>query len=306
MNPTPGRRPDWVSAELYPYTSRFIEVDGHVVHYIDEGAGPVLLFLHGNPVWSFLYRQVIGDLSERFRCVALDLPGFGLSSAADGYGYRPSEHATVVEGVVSRLGLSDATMVVNDWGGPIGLSVAAGRPDVFTRLVIANTWAWSVRGDRHFEVFSWLMGGPIGRVLIARFNLFVNQLIPRGHSRRRPTAGEMAHYRGPFPTPASRRPTSIFPRQITRSHAWLERVERGLDRLAQHPVLLVWGEADIAFRARERERFERLFPRARTVRLPGVGHFVASDAPADMSAAIRAWHPHTAVQGGLAGGSAEG
>jgi haloalkane dehalogenase len=287
-------RPPWVSAELFPFTSRFIELDGHTVHYVDEGTGPVLLFLHGNPVWSFVYRDVIRALAGQFRCVALDYPGFGLSSAAPGYRYLPQEHAAVVDRFVDALGLSGITLVVNDWGGPIGLSVAVARPELVDRLVIGNTWAWPVNGDPHFEWFSRIMGGPVGRVLIAWANVFVTVFVPRLHFRRRLTTAELAHYRGPFPTRASRRPTSVLPRQITAARDWLAGIERGLPRLARHPVLITWGDRDFAFRATECERFERHFPDARVVHLRGAGHFVASDAPDEVAAAIVAWHPQTA------------
>ncbi|WP_245547533.1 alpha/beta fold hydrolase [Nocardia brevicatena] len=92
-----------------------MELDGHVVHYIDEGSGPTLLMLHGNPTWSFVYRQVIDSLRDRFRCIALDYPGFGLSVAAPGYRHLPEEHADVVVSFLDRLGLSQATLVAHDW-----------------------------------------------------------------------------------------------------------------------------------------------------------------------------------------------
>jgi haloalkane dehalogenase len=302
MNPSPGQRPTWVDAELFPFASRFVSIDGHTVHYVDEGDGPVLLMLHGNPVWSFVYRRVIAELRRDFRCIALDYPGFGLSTAAPGYGFLPTEHAAVVARFIDELALSDIALLVNDWGGPIGLSVAGSRPERFSRLIIGNTWAWPVTGDTHFERFASLMGGRLGRFLIARFNLFVNVFVPKGHTRRRLPAAELNHYRAPFPTPASRRPTSVLPRQITHARDWLADVERGLARLASHPVLLLWGDRDIAFRATERDRFSSHFPAATTVHLHGAGHFIASDAPDDVLAAIRDWHPHTSAQARLRGG----
>ncbi|MDQ4093086.1 MAG: alpha/beta fold hydrolase, partial [Actinomycetota bacterium] len=90
---SPGIRPGWVDEELFPFESRFAELDGHLVHYVDEGSGPIMLMLHGNPTWSFVYRDVIRSLRSRFRCIALDYPGFGLSEAAAGYRYSPEEHA---------------------------------------------------------------------------------------------------------------------------------------------------------------------------------------------------------------------
>jgi len=91
-----GTRPDWFDAELLPYESRWLDCAGHDVHYLDEGIGPTLLMLHDNPTWSFLYRRMIADLSDDFRCIAVDYPGFGLSTARPGYGYTAAEHSSVV------------------------------------------------------------------------------------------------------------------------------------------------------------------------------------------------------------------
>ena len=106
------RRPDWVDDELFPFESRFVELDGAHVHYVDEGAGPTLLMLHGNPTWSFLYREIIASLRDRFRCVALDYPGFGLSTAPPGYGFTAREHSDVVARFVAELDLTDWTPVM--------------------------------------------------------------------------------------------------------------------------------------------------------------------------------------------------
>ena len=102
--PTDGTaRPDWIPEDLYPFQSHYTDLDSARVHYVDEGSGPPLLLLHGNPTWSFLYRDVIAGLRDRFRCIAPDLPGFGLSEAGPGYGFTPSEHADVLEQLVLRL-----------------------------------------------------------------------------------------------------------------------------------------------------------------------------------------------------------
>ncbi len=106
--------PAWVPHELYPFESRFADVDGARVHYVDEGAGPPLLLLHGNPTWSFLYREIIRGLRDRFRCIAPDYPGFGLSQPPPGYGFTAAEHAAVIERFVSELDLTGVTMMVQD------------------------------------------------------------------------------------------------------------------------------------------------------------------------------------------------
>lgn len=285
----PVGRPDWIDDRLFPFTSRYLDVEGCRVHYVDEGAGPVLLLLHGNPTWSFLYRHLVLALRRRFRCIALDYPGFGLSSAPTDYGHTPAEHAAVVGGFVDALGLEGFTPFCQDWGGPIGLAVAAGRPGRVRSLIIGNTFAWPVNGNWHFEWFSRLFGGALGRVAIRRLNAFVNLLIPAGTRLRRLTRAEMHHYRRPLASPPAREPTWIFPREILGSRTFLAEVEAGLERLRDLPTLIAWGDRDVAFRLAERRRFQKLFPRHTLVELSGAGHFVQEDAPERIAEAIRAW-----------------
>jgi haloalkane dehalogenase len=255
-----------------------VEIGGNRIHYVDEGQGPMLLLLHGNPTWSFLYRHIIPRLSRQFRCVAVDYPGFGLSSAHLGYTFKPREHSSVLEQLVLTLGLDEIGLVVQDWGGPIGLGFAGHHPDRIRALVICNTWAWPAHGTKHLEQFSKIAGGPIGRCLILNFNAFVNLLVPLGVSRRL-SPEEMRAYRGPFPTRASRLPTAIFPREILQSREYLAEVESNLGRLKHKPTLILWGDRDTAFRDPQREQFERLFPDHRTRILRGAKHFVQEDAP---------------------------
>lgn len=285
----PGVRPAWVDDELFPFESRFVELGGNVVHYVDEGEGPVLLMLHGNPTWSFVYRQVIAELSGEFRCIALDYPGFGLSTAGPGYGFHPTDHARVVAEFVDHLDLTDVTLVAQDWGGPIGLTAALDRRNRFSGLVLGNTWAWPVNGDLRFEIPSRLVGGPIGRLLIQHFDFFVNVMIPAGHRRRKLTAAELTHYRRPQATPERRTPSAVLPNDIIAARPFLTDLERGLESLADLAALLVWADADIAFRTKELHRWETLMNRHHTVVLPGAGHFLQSDAPTDFANAITTW-----------------
>jgi haloalkane dehalogenase len=280
--------PAWVPRELYPFESQFAEIDGARLHYVDEGSGPPLLLLHGNPTWSFLYREIIRGLSDRFRCVAVDHPGFGLSRAPDGYGFTPAEHARVLEQLVVELDLGDVTMMVQDWGGPIGFAVATRHPDRFRAFVIGNTWAWP-KSDPGTQIFSRLMGGPMGAYLILRRNFFIEKILPGNVKRRQLSDAEMGAYRGPFPTPESRRPLHVLPREILASRPFLADIESKLGQLADRRALLVWPTKDIAFREPERRRWEEVFPDHRTVILDGAGHYIQEDAPAEIVAAIRDW-----------------
>ncbi|MDP9401201.1 MAG: alpha/beta fold hydrolase [Actinomycetota bacterium] len=280
--------PSWLDRRLFPFASRFVEVEGCRVHYVDEGDGPVLLMLHGNPTWSFLYRELVAGLRDRFRCIAPDHPGFGLSAPRRGYGFTPAEHAAVLERFVEALGLEGVTLMVQDWGGPIGFAAATRAPERFAAFVVGNTWAWPMRENRGAQLFSRMLGSGVGRRLVLNRNLFVERILPGGMRRRLPPE-VMDHYRGPFPTPASRVPVAVLPGAILGAAPFLAEVESGLPRLRDRPALVLWPDADVAFGEPERRRWETVFPRHRTVVLEGAGHFFQEDAPAESVAAIRAW-----------------
>jgi haloalkane dehalogenase len=275
---------------MLPYQSRMLETKkGIHIHYIDEGTGPVFLMLHGNPTWSFLYRRLIADLRHEYRCIAPDYPGFGLSGASEKYDFTPRSHAHCLEQLILELDLNEITLMIHDWGGPIGLAIAERHPERFCALVIGNTWAWPLNGQLRFEGFSRFIGGPIGRMLIERLNVFVRLLLPAA-IQRHPVAPEViAAYRGPFATRAQRKPIHIFARELLESHWFLESVEKNLKVLEHLSTLIVWGEQDPAFRRRERRRFEQLFPSHHTVLLKAAGHFIQEDVPEELLKAIHGW-----------------
>jgi haloalkane dehalogenase len=284
---SPGR-PAWVPDDLYPFTDSYAELNGSRVHYVEEGSGPPLLLLHGNPTWSFLYREIIKGLADRYRCIALDLPGFGLSHAAPGFAFTPAEHADVVEQLVLQLDLSGVTMMVQDWGGPVGFATATRHPERFAAFVIGNTWAWP-KSDPGTQLFSRILGSPFGAYLIQHRNFFIENILANNVKLRKLSDAVMDAYRGPFPTAESRLPLYVFPREILASRPFLGEIERGLAVLADRPALLVWPTKDIAFREPERKRWEEVFPNHRTVLLEGAGHYIQEAAPERIVAAIREW-----------------
>jgi haloalkane dehalogenase len=281
--------PNWLDRSLFPFDGKYIEVDGCNVHYVDEGSGKTILFLHGNPTWSFLYRDIIKSLRGKYRCIAPDYPGFGFSTPAEDYGFTPREHSKVIERFIEKLGLKDVTLMVQDWGGPIGLRIAGSHPALFGHIIIGNTWGWPVDGDPHFERFSNFLGGTVGQFLIRHLNIFVNQIIPAGVKRKKLLPEVMSAYRGPFMDKMARRSVEVFPKEILESRDFLILVEKGLERLQNKPVLILWGNKDVAFRKKELERWKSFFPSANTVMLEGAGHYIQEDAPEEIAAAITDW-----------------
>jgi haloalkane dehalogenase len=288
----PPSRPGWVDDGLYPFTDRWAELSGGaVVHHVDEGEGTPILMVHGNPTWSFLYRDIIRELRDGFRCVAVDLPGFGLSPAPAGFGFRAAEHAAVLAELVEHLGLDGYVLMGQDWGGPIGLAAAGRDPGRVAGLVLGNTWAWAM-APRRPSAYLWALGigGIPGRYVVAHLNAFVEVAMRAGARRRRPSGATLEHYRRPFPTAASRRPTWTFAREVTGASRFLEE-EAGtaLAALSDRPALLPWGDADPVFGDAERDRLAAALPRAEVRVLEGAGHFIQEDAPGEIAAAVREW-----------------
>ncbi len=286
-------RPVWLDDDLYPFQSRYLDINGCRVHYIDEGTGPVFLFLHANPAWSFIYRDIIKGLRDGFRCIALDYPGFGLSTGGAGYGYTLREHAALVEQFVLDLDLHDITMMSHDSGGPIGLGVAVRHPERFRALVLADTFAWPVAefDARMLSGMMRMMGSGFGGFLIRNFNPLVRVTVAVGVRRRKLTRAEQAAYRAPFASRSSREPQHALFHSILESDDYLADIRDRLPSLYALPLLLIFGKLSPTTMAGWPGRFEALFPRHRTLILDGAMHFTPEEAPEEIVRAIKGWWP---------------
>jgi haloalkane dehalogenase len=288
----PHEGTDWVDRVAYPFESHCIGLSAGAVHYIDEGesapSDPTVVFLHGNPTWSFLYRHLVSGLSDDYRCVALDYLGFGLSEHPEEFSYLPSDHAAVVEEFVETLELEDVVLVVQDWGGPIGLSYVADHPENVRGLVVMNTWAWPM-DDLSTRAFSWLAGGPLGRILCVRFDAFTRLVMLTAYADRSKLTPEIhEQYRRTHP-PGKRTGTWVFPRAITGEREWLADLWKRLDSLRDHPALLAWGMEDPAFDPEKLRTFEVFFRNSETVEFPGVGHYIQEEAGEGLVPPVRAF-----------------
>ncbi|WP_458208760.1 alpha/beta fold hydrolase [Haladaptatus sp. NG-SE-30] len=267
----------WLDRNLYPFESNDATFDPGRLHYVDEGEGQPILMLHGNPTWSFLYRTLISGLSDDYRCIAPDYFGFGLSDKPPSWSYRPEDHARIVEAFIEELELRDITLVVQDWGGPIGLSYALDHPENVASLVIMNTFMWPVE-DRRKRLFSALLGGPLGRYLIRRYNLFANQVMKSAFAdRSRLTPRIHRHYLEPLATPDDRKGSWVFPRELTGSEEWLRQLWNRRSHLRDIPALLLWPMQDIGFGVSDLRRWQALFPDARTVEFDDSGHYIQEE-----------------------------
>ncbi len=167
------QRPQWLDEQLYPFQSRFVEIDGNRIHYIHEGSGPILFFLHPSIGWSFMYADIIKELRRRSRCIALDLPGFGLSPAAVGYQHTLTNDSRLIERFIQTLGLTEVTLLAHDITGSIGLGVVGRRPEWFHAVIILPGFVWPLQESPRVYRMVQLVGSPLFRFLSVHFNLLL-------------------------------------------------------------------------------------------------------------------------------------
>lgn len=281
--------PDWLDRGLYPFTPRRFTTGGGTISYVDEGAGPPVLLVHGTPSWSFEWRGVISALAGRYRTIAPDHLGFGLSDKPTGAGLTPADHARRLRALVESLDLRDLTLVVHDFGGPIGLPLALDGDARVRRLVVLNSWMWPSDGDRAIARIDRFVRGPIGRFLYRRMGFSARVLLPSAFGdKKRLTKPIHRHYLGPLSTVADREGTyqcALALRGADDHYAalWARR-----ESLKQMPMTIVWGDRDPVITAAHRDRWAEAFPAARLVRVADAGHFVAEERPDAVAGAIEA------------------
>jgi haloalkane dehalogenase len=294
---------------LYPFESHELRLDGAGYHYLDEGQGEPLLLVHGNPTWSFYWRELISELRGDFRLIAVDHVGCGLSDKPANYDYRLEQHVANLVELVEHLDLRDVTLVGHDWGGAIGLGVAMQLPDRFSRFVLLNTGAWVP------ESIPWRIRACrmplLGRIGVQGLNLFAGAALWMAVEKRRclspaAKAGLLAPYGSwsdrtaiynfvmDIPSPEPRRPAgtagqaSSGTRQTdSGTRALLHRIEQQLPTLSDRPFQFIWGMKDWCFSPACLERFLESLPEAEVLRLEDVGHWVMEEAPQQVVATVR-------------------
>jgi haloalkane dehalogenase len=264
--------PAWLDRAAYPFTSRWVEIEGARLHYLDEGQGPVVLMVHGTPTWSFLYRHLVLGLRDRFRCVVPDHLGFGLSDKPAGDAYRPADQARRLGAFVRALDLRAVSLVVHDFGGPIGLAYALDEPDNIHRLVLFNTWMWSLAGHPQYERASRALSGRFGRFLYERLGFSVNVVFRQAvKDKTRYSRAVHAQYAAPLRERAARHATWIYMRELLGSSDWYAGLWQRRERLEKIPALVLWGMKDPAF-GKWLPRWRTVFRRAEVMAWDGVGH----------------------------------
>lgn len=284
-----AQAPTWLDRDEYPFEHRYAELSSGRMHYVDEGSGEPVLLVHGTPTWSFEYRHLTRALvAAGRRAIAPDHLGFGLSERPAGFAYTPEAHAENLRAFVEQLGLDRFTLVVHDFGGPIGLPLALDGSRRVRALVALNTFAWPLDGDARFLRKAKLAASPFGKFLYRRLNASLKLLMPSVYGERSKLTPEIhRQYLAVFPDADSRERVlwALACALLGSGHHYASLWERRsvLQRL---PALLVWGLRDSAFGPEALARFREALPRARTVELESAGHWPHEEEPELVSRAL--------------------
>ena len=273
----------------YPFKSNYFDINGHKLHYIDEGKGEVILFVHGTPSWSFDFRNVIKKLSKSNRCIAIDHIGFGLSDKPAEYDYSVQNHSKVLEQFLIEKDLGLFTIVVHDFGGPIGLSVAEKYPERIKNIVVLNSWLWSSAKEPEFIKLSRILKSPLLPFLYLYLNFSVRFLLPASFGNKKLTKSIHKQYTRVFKSKNDRKGTLAFARSLLNDQDWFEELWKNRFTINQKPTLFIWGMKDKFLHAGYLDKFVSGFPNSKVVKLESVGHFPQEEESEIVSDEILNW-----------------
>jgi haloalkane dehalogenase len=271
----------------YPFKSNFLNLNGNNLHYIDEGEGRPILMLHGNPTWSFYYRNLIRTYSAKFRTVVPDHMGCGISDKPQDYEYNLETHIQNTKRLIEFLDLDKMILIVHDWGGAIGFGLVTRYPELFSKIVILNTAAFpSVHIPRRINL---LRQGQFGEWLTRKLNLFAWPATFMATRKKLPRTIRQG-YLLPYDSWENRIAVARFVQDIPmdtnhKTHSVLKEIESKLKSLPQ-PKLILWGGKDFCFNRHFFERWLEIYPNAGAYWYANAGHYLLEDEPGDVSERI--------------------
>jgi haloalkane dehalogenase len=276
----------WLDTSAYPFTSHYFTTNSHQLHYIDEGKGETILFVHGTPSWSFDYRKVIQELKSDFRCIAIDHIGFGLSDKPQKFDYSTTNHSNTLEKFVLEKQLDNITLVVHDFGGPIGLNFAIQHPDKVKKLVILNSWLWSSKEDPDFIKFSTILKSPLLPFLYRYLNFSPKFILPSSFGDKKLSTHLKKQYTKPFANKNQRNGALAFARSLLEDQDWFEELWHKRQVISNKPTLFIWGMKDPIIKPKNLYKFESGFSNFTTLKVESSGHFPQEEEPALVSKTI--------------------
>ncbi len=289
MNTPDFKKEKWFNHQWYPFHSNYINIEGKQMHYVDEGQGETVLFIHGTPSWSFLYREQIKALSQSYRCIAPDHIGFGLSDKFKEINGSPQWHSQNLERLVDSLQLDNITLVVHDFGGPIGLSFALRNPQKIKRIVLFNTWLWETASNPEAQKVNKLLNSGMGKFLYLNMNLSPKVLLKQGFYNKKALSKDMhKHYTKVFPNKDSRYSLLRIGQSMVGSSDWYQQQWEQMEQLADKPMLILWGTKDRFLGPEYLNRWKQQFPKAHVNEFD-CGHFVQEEQPEQVTKAMESF-----------------
>ncbi|BDV42213.1 alpha/beta hydrolase [Geotalea uraniireducens] len=285
-NETAAFATDPAFARLYPFAGHYLDLDGLRYHYLDEGNGPPVVMLHGNPSWSFYYRNLVLALRDRYRCIVPDHIGCGLSDKPgdDRYDYTLARRVDDLERLLDRVApAGPLTLVLHDWGGMIGMAYAHRHPERIGRLVILNTAAFPLPPAKRLPLaLKICRETALGTLLVRGGNAFSLAASFVGCKRHPMPAALRRAYRRPYDSWRNRIATLRFVQDIPlapgdRGYELVSAVAAGLERFRPLPTAIFWGERDFVFDRHFLAEWQRRFPAAELHRYPDGGHYILED-----------------------------
>ncbi len=281
-------QPEWLDKKEYPFKSNYTSIDGHNIHYIDEGAGEVILFVHGTPDWSFTYRNMVKHFSKNFRCVAADNLGYGLSDKPEDADFTPEAHSIRLRKFIEKLQLKNINLVVHDFGGPIGFGYALNHPENIKRIAIFNTWMWRLAGEKHFETPGKIFGGWLGKFFYTQLNFSARVIMKASFGDKKKLTPEIhKHYLKAQGSPKERIAAHACVKALIGSGGFYNNLWEKRETLLKKPVLLMWGMKDEFLKTSLLfPKWEELLQGKKIVKLENAGHFVQEEEPEKINAEL--------------------
>ena len=273
-------QPQWINRQEYPFQGNTFRTEEGTLHYVDEGKGPVIIFLHGTPEWSFSYREVIKKFSASYRCLALDMLGFGLSDKPQQADYSVPAHAARLHKWIEHLNLSDITFVAGDFGGAMAIDYTLAHKENVKGLVLWNTWCRDLMQDKHFRMPANLLHTRLGKWLYRRLNFPVTVVMPRAYGDRKKLTKEIhLHYKAPLDSWANRIATHEIGKELKNASPWWQERWERMEELRPVSTMMVWGMKDTFIPQTELAHWKKQIPFAKFISMPDAGHWPYEEQP---------------------------
>ncbi|MDH5718329.1 MAG: alpha/beta fold hydrolase [Spirochaetia bacterium] len=278
---------NWLNKEEYPFQTKTAIIDGYTMNYVDEGEGDVILFVHGTPCWSFVYRKVIKKLNIKYRCIAPDHLGFGLSEKSKNIDYSPQAHAKRLKDFIKELKIKNFHLVVHDFGGPIGLSCAIDMPEKIKSITILNTWLWPLDDYAHFAKPSKIIKTGIGKFLYLNLNFSAKVLVKKGfHNSKNINKSIHKHYIK-AQNKNGRKAAYQFALSLLGESGWYAKLWENKDKIQNIPTRILWGMEDELLPANLLlDKWREGFSKAKVTEIKDCGHFIQEEKPEFVAEAI--------------------